>query len=360
MRNLQRGLSLIELLVALTIGTVLISGAVYIYSQSRNTHTVSDVIARLQENGRYVFSVLEPDIQLAGYYGFSNDPVDFHYIQNGSTSSLIPAAKMKASDAAVPGIPRSHLCGNNFAVNLLAAVEGGNNGYPLGGSCAAQGGGAVDEADTLTIRRSSGPPSDGKGTAKPGYLQMLVSRLSPSSSYVFADGVLPAEPALEENIVQLRDLVVRTYYISKNSTSPDTPGLPALRVKSLSGGGSGPEFSVDEEVMRGVEDLQVQFGIDTGDYDGDGTIDPGYDLDGDKIPDFPLGVATRYVNPDAVPEGFQVVSVRVWILLRAETPERGFVDQQTYKYADREYAVNDNFRRVLMSRTIQLRNGRTF
>ena len=111
--------------------------------------------------------------------------------------------------------------------------------------------------------------------------------------------------------------------------------------------------------MRGVEDFQVQFGIDTGDYDGDGTMDAGRDANGDGIPDAPNGIATRYVNADAVPVGFQVVSVRVWLLLRAETAEQGFVNNKRYVYGDRDVTVNDGFRRVLMSRTFQLRNTRT-
>jgi len=357
MKTRERGLSLIELLVALTIGTVLIAGAVYVFSQTRSTHAVSDTIARLQENGRYVFSVLEPDIQLAGYYGFSNSPLDFQYIRNGSTSTGRHAADMQTADTAVEGIDETHKCGNNYAVNLLATVEGTNNGYTLGASCPALAGGAADEADTLTVRRSSGPPdaANDPGVPTAGRLQLLVNRLSPTNQYVLADGSLPGSTTLKAGLVQMRDLIVRTYYISKDSTNPDAKGLPALRVKSLT---DGPGFT-DEEVMRGVEDLQVQFGIDTGDYDGDGAIDPGLDEDNDNIPDIARGIATRYVNPDKLPVGFQVVAVRVWVLLRAENPELGYVDKRTYKYADREYAVDDHYRRVLMSRTIQLRNART-
>ena len=88
----QRGLSLIELLVALAIGSVLIVGAVYVYSQSRSTYRVNDTISRLQEDARYVLSVIEPDVQLAGYYGFSNMPDDFKYISGGSTSTYTTAS----------------------------------------------------------------------------------------------------------------------------------------------------------------------------------------------------------------------------------------------------------------------------
>jgi hypothetical protein len=185
-------------------------------------------------------------------------------------------------------------------------------------------------------------------------LQLLVSRLSTAGQFVLSDGTLPAAPALAANIVQLRDLIVDTYYVSVNSASRN--GIPALRRKTLI---DGPGFQ-DIEVMPGVEDLQVQFGIDTGDYDGDGAIDPGRDADNNGIPDAPMGLATRYVNPDfANIERFQVVSVRIWLLLRAEQLEVGFTDSKTYQYAGKNYPPNDNFRRGLMQRTIQLRNSRT-
>jgi hypothetical protein len=69
------------------------------------------------------------------------------------------------------------------------------------------------------------------------------------------------------------------------------------------------------------------------------------------------------VNPDFPDlDRVQVVSVRLWIRLRAEQPDPGFVDDRTYRYADVEYTPagdERNFRRLLLSRTIALRNART-
>jgi type IV pilus assembly protein PilW len=354
MRKL-RGFSIIELLVALTIGTVLIGGAVYVYSQSRRTSMVTDSVARLQENGRYVFSVLEADLQLAGYYGFSNQPYTLKFISKGDLSIPVKATDLQTGKTAVIGTGAADDCGKNFAVDVIATVAGSESKYPFDlGSCPPLGGGYSVDTDTLTIRRSSLPPTDGVGTATANTVQILANRLSPTNQFVLADGTLPSEPKLLKNVIQLRDMVVRTYYISQDSTSPDVKGLPALRVKALA---SGPAWD-DTEIMRGVEDLQVQFGIDTGDYNGDKALDVGVDEDGDGIPDFPLGVATRYVTADKIPAGFEVVSVRIWLLLRTEQAEQGFVNKQDYTYAGKTRSVNDNYRRVLLSRTIQLRNTR--
>ena len=347
----ERGLGLIELLVALAIGSVLIVGAVYVYSQSRSTYRVSDTVARLQEDARYAMSVIEPELQLAGYYGFSNSPDDFKFITGGSTSSFVTANRMMASRAAVAGLPSSYqVCGNNFAVDLVATVEGSNDAYTLACAPLAGVGGAQPNTDTLTIRRAALAP---QAAATGGRLQLLVSRLSPTNQFVLADGNLPTSPALEPDTVQVRDLIVRSFYISRNSTGPLRVRLPALRMKQLTG-----NTFVDTQVMPGVEDLQVQFGIDTGDYNNDGLIDPGLDTDGNGIPDAPRGIATRYVDADALPAGFQVVSVRVWLMMRSSQFEACFTDGRTYNYAGKSVTPNDGNRRMLVSRTIQLRNSR--
>ena len=46
------GVSLIELMVALTIGLLLTAGALTVYMQSRNTYRTTDTAARMQEHNR--------------------------------------------------------------------------------------------------------------------------------------------------------------------------------------------------------------------------------------------------------------------------------------------------------------------
>lgn len=360
-----RGLSLIELLVALAIGSVLIVGAVYVYSQGRNTYAINEAVARVQENGRYVLSVLEPDIELAGYYGFTNSPDTIRFVSGASPGTVYAvAAQMRQQPRApavavpVPNVPASaHECGTNFAVDVLTPVQGSNNAFELGpgagAACDPWGAGAVAGADTLTIRRVE------TATAVPdeGRLQVYASRLrSRSAQQMFIDGNAPG-PIDDDNAVH--NLVVRSYYIARDAV--DRPGLPSLRSKSLTKRDDTAQF-VEAEIMPGVEDLQVQFGIDTGDYDSDGAIDPGADVNGDGIPETD-GRATRYVNPDFPGLDLaQVVAVRVWVRVRADQPEPGFRDDRHYQYADVDYTPAGDearFRRVLMSRTISLRNSRT-
>ncbi|HZF14393.1 MAG TPA: PilW family protein [Steroidobacteraceae bacterium] len=341
------GMSMVELLVAMTIGTFLMWGAITVYSRSRTTYQVSEQVSRLQENARYAVSVIEPDIRLANYWGLTND-------------STVVTGTARPVDVASPLQGTTNICGNNFAVNLGEIIRGDNNGYAL--PCAAYtsadvtGGVAQTGTDSLTVRRVTVAPT----ALANNMLQMYTTR-SGQFTQVFKNGVAPA--ALGPN-AEIHDVIVDTFYIDRDSVG--RPNIPALRRKFLI---SGPAFG-DQEVISGVEDMQVQFGIDLGrDANNDGVVD---DIDGNG-PDSYTGVASQFVNPNAVPATALVVAVRFWLLVRSETAEQGFTDNNSYVYADRlvangttnnlnaanstrAYRPGDNFRRLLVMRTVQLRN----
>ena len=61
-------------------------------------------------------------------------------------------------------------------------------------------------------------------------------------------------------------------------------------------------------------------------------------------------------NPNSTVE---ILAVRIWFRIRAERTENGFTDTANYVYADQNVGpFNDSFRRVLVSKTIYLRNAR--
>lgn len=63
----QRGLSLVELMVAMTIGFFLLAGVVSLLGASKQSYRASEAMSRVQENGRYAIEFLSRDIRLAGY-----------------------------------------------------------------------------------------------------------------------------------------------------------------------------------------------------------------------------------------------------------------------------------------------------
>ena len=65
----QAGLTMIELMVALAIGSFLIIGAVQIYTQSRQAFVVNESIARVQETAQFAMDTIEADLRMASNWG---------------------------------------------------------------------------------------------------------------------------------------------------------------------------------------------------------------------------------------------------------------------------------------------------
>ena len=328
-RYRQRGLSLIELMVALAIGLFLIVGALTVFVQSQSTSQVNDSIARLQENGRYFFDVVEPDIRMARHWGLT-------------TRSSLVAGRAAPNDPVSPLAPAND-CGPNWTVNLDEAVTGSNNTY--GFTCPPFGY-VAPGADTLVVRRAAVTPVD-----RPEENALYIVSSRAAGATLFRGPTIPGTPDSESS--EIRELIVSGYYVSRNS-SLDSAGnaVPSLRRKRLRNGGAGGPVVVDEEVLPGVEDMQIEFGVDS-DREGDA----GY------------GSVDRYLDPDdpvfdhshpAYNEHARVLAVRVWLRLRSERPDSGLSENTGFSYADRNTgALNDGFRRIVVSKTIFLRNAST-
>lgn len=65
----QRGLSLIELMVALLLSTLLLLGVLQLFSNSSHSNTVSSALTRVQDSGRVVLDMMAEDARRAGYQG---------------------------------------------------------------------------------------------------------------------------------------------------------------------------------------------------------------------------------------------------------------------------------------------------
>jgi type IV pilus assembly protein PilW len=329
----SRGVSLIELLVSLVIGLLLVAGAASVYLQSRDTYRTSETAARLQEVARYALDTIEPDVRMSGYWGLTNTAA---FIFNGA-----PAAQ--AEEAVADDIERD--CGNNWIVDVaqfidardqtLDATTGSYNLACAGNVPEGVSGptGPATWSDVLIIRRAS---SDMRA-ATSGRVQIQTTR---TGARIFKDGTIPADVAA---MSETRDLLVHAYYISQRGNGAN--GLPQfqLRRQTLQPAGSDMEAGAtpeinDIEIVSGVEDLQVQFGVDTG---TDGNVD-------------------RYVNPGAVPANARIASVRIWLRVVADDREPGFSDTTNYTYANSTTpaTATDGRRRVLISKTIQIRNSR--
>ncbi|MHB1175655.1 MAG: PilW family protein [Sulfuriferula sp.] len=68
----QTGLSLVELMIAITIGFIVVAGVGYLYLGSRQTFNTQDSLSAIQENSRFALDTMSHDIRMAGYMGCGN------------------------------------------------------------------------------------------------------------------------------------------------------------------------------------------------------------------------------------------------------------------------------------------------
>lgn len=82
----QKGLSLVELMISLTLGIVLMTGVVQMFLTSRVTYNTQQAISRIQESGRMAMEILSADARMAGYMGCLNNAADVNYGLEPSTN----------------------------------------------------------------------------------------------------------------------------------------------------------------------------------------------------------------------------------------------------------------------------------
>lgn len=333
-KNKQTGLTMVELLVALAIGSFLIIGSVQIYNQSRQAFVVNESIARVQETAQFAMDTIEADLRMASNWGRNSRPL----MVAGRSLTAAAAGTAVANPMSLPAPPD---CGADWSLNLAATVDGSNNAYDL--LCGAYGGaGPQANSDIITVRRASVEPV----APLDGAMQIQTTRMQ---GQLFADGNVPVEfstdinPNTGEPYSTTHNLIINSYYVAADSDL--IPGVPALRRKSLGVGLAGP-IVIDQEIAPGVENIQIQLGID---IDEDNTVD-------------------RYVNPGdgvydpddaAFVPGARVLTTRFWIVVRGLTAEVGIQDNRDYEPGDVDLGVpNDQFRRMVVSKTVLMRNAR--
>ena len=316
--NRQQGITLIELMVALAIGSFLIIGAVQIYSQSRQAFTINESIARVQETAQFALDTIEADLRMANNWG-----------RTSRRLSIEGRTMLNDVNPKTLAVPLT--CSEEWPLELDVPVDGFDN--VMGLTCPAQIA-AQPNSDVLTVRRASVDPVP----LQPGRLQIQSTRLQ---GEIFDDGVIP--PQFDPAQSATHNLMVSSYYVDANSEL--IPGVPTLRRKVL--GIQGVNSTVfDQEIAPGVENLQIQFGIDVNE---DNTVDR-YVNPGDQI-----------YNPRApgyLP-GARVLTARVWLVVRGLAREAGAEDQRTYTPGNVNLGTfNDEIRRMQVSKTILLRNTR--
>ncbi len=295
--NRSSGMTLVEVMVAMLLVLVVTSGALAFVARGRDAHRTSESLARLEETLDAAFILLVDEVLASGYLGLAPPGT----LVAGAT----PVGAMEP-----PGLEVAGACGPSLAHDIARAITAADGAYlaapgmPIG--CRASPGGRLQAgADTLIIRRASGEsvaPATGR-------LQLETNL---RAAALRTDGARQLGPA-----TRWHNLEVGVYYLSADSTG--RTGFPSLRRKRLVGG-TRPAFQ-DEELVSGISDLQLEFGLDD-------VADPDIAVD-------------RWNAPAAAPNDGIVRALRIELEARSDVVE----------------ASHPGGRRKRVTRVIELRNG---
>ncbi|MBI3546355.1 MAG: PilW family protein [Gammaproteobacteria bacterium] len=247
----MHGLSLVELMVALTIGLIILAAVSSLFVSSKQTYTTQDSLARLQENGRFALQFLIKDIRLGGYFGC----LDEMY-------------------APSPGIAVAG--GLTFFTNARVPLEGAENAsgtwFP---SASALPAGIKTGTDAIAIRMGN---LGAWANVTPGMLNgssnINVSSVTPfavNDIVVISDcataditqvsgfsGValthsMALQKAYAAPAARVYSLVTRQYFVGTKTVAGKV--IPVLYRQDNSG--------APQELVEGVESLQILYGEDT-------------------------------------------------------------------------------------------------
>lgn len=81
----QRGLTLVELMVAMVLGLLILGGVVSIFLSNRQAFRTSEQLARIQENARTAFELMSRSIREAGAVPCGSNMPVANVLKNAST-----------------------------------------------------------------------------------------------------------------------------------------------------------------------------------------------------------------------------------------------------------------------------------
>jgi len=306
----QRGFSLIELMIAVTLGLMIVAVVLGVFLSGNKSYREDDRFAQMQENGRFAMKVLAQDLAMSGFWGNLDSPSSVSAgglaaICNTGTKNITfdstqPLAYLRQPTAAQA----------NAAYSCIDATE-------------------FSSGDVLAIQRVQG----GDDTPAADKVYLVTSTTGTMTQWA-AGG-----PEAGKKYWQY---VPHIYFI-RNYAATAGDGVPALCRKTLNNGS--PLQMIGETggcLAEGIENFHVEFGIDT---------DTGA----------PDGLANIYTSAPTATELKTAVSARLWVLVRSRDADPAYTtDNRTFTMGDVARtittAANDHYYRRVFSTTVALRD----
>ncbi len=364
----QAGFGLVEILIALTLGVVIVLGITQLFTTGSRTMSNLEETGRRIENSVFAAEILGDDLRMVGYWGEAETPIALGspLIQPGEIVSDVSAFQEVAAnlpphacigtslgdffttsltDASVkPFLELSY--GMRFPV-LTGPGSDLNQELGYGGTdrCLSGATPAAAGSEFVALRRAS-TCALGEAGCEAANSQMFYTQheacdaLGRAGEYRLSNNqaALNMETLACDALVlaPIYKYVSRIYYV-------DTSDF-LVRLE-LTHDGSGFQYQA-RRLVPGVELMRFEWGIDT---DGDGTADV---LSTDPASqEFPGGGATdQWEN---------IVNVTIWLVVRSldDSGQSSSAQTTTFKIAGANYTPTDvDYARVVQTKTVEMIN----
>lgn len=293
------GLSLVELMIAITIGLLILAGVISVFVNASGARNEIERTSRQIENGRYALEVLTDDLRMAGYYG--------EFSAGSGTPGALPDPC-----SVDPAVWRTAM-----PLHLQGYASGATMPSCLPGTLKS-------DSPALVVRRVRGciagvAGCDAVASAK-GYLQVALcptEAKEPTTQYVLdvGSGSFPLHLKDCTTIADRREYRVHIYFLG--TTNGAGQNIPTLKRMELAG-----NTFTETALVEGIERLHIEYGIDT---------------NGDGLPDVYQPNPTTYncatppaCEPTALTNWTNVMTAQLFVLARNIDPTPGYSDTKTY------------------------------
>ena len=333
-------MSIVELLVAIGIGTLIVAAMALLFANNSRSRGETERASHNIENGRFALESLRNELYHAGYFA-EFDP----------TGLPLPAAKpdpCSTTLAAIQPAMRLHVQGyDNIGASTLSCltdVKVGTDAFVVrrASGCVVGAAGCTGlalGAPAFQASSCGGAAELGSGVVANYY--RLNTDASPSVLNLHKrDCVTPADT---------RRYVLRIYYVANNDKAGD--GIPTLKYRELSASGGVMAFGTPLSLVQGIEQLQIEYGLDTN-ADGDADVYT-------AAPDLYLGCAAAA----CVVNWASVVSAKLFVLSRSIDVSPGHSDTKSYVLGNKAdgsansfAAFGDGYKRRVFQEVVRLQN----
>lgn len=330
----QRGLSLVELMIGVTIGLALLAALGSLYVATSKARAEFNKTGEQVENGRYALESIARDVEMSGFYGRPGLPATLQY--NASSTCAVTRTAMGFDSSTKPitvPVALSGVAASAAAPTCLSNMVAGT--------------------EALTVRYASSntaPMPSGAGTEY--YLQqssckndttLLVYDSKAASFNLLGKDCDSTKPA------EIRKYVVRTYYLANCDNCTTGDNMPTLKVAEFVNG------SVQvSSLVAGVQDVHFSYGVDT---DNNGS--PDCYVDDPSADNTALCTHSgSYAWTNATTNWSNVTAVRVTVLARNLDSTVGWKDTRTYDLgrAAQDGPYNDAYKRHVYSAVARVWN----